>query len=108
MKLILAIVNDEDANKVLSELNRANFSVTKLATTGGFLRAGNVTMIIGTDEDKVDDAIKIISEKSHRRKQIATSPMPIGATGAYTPYPIEIEVGGATIFVVDVERFEKV
>ena len=108
MKLILAIVNDEDANKVLSELNRANFSVTKLATTGGFLRAGNVTMIIGTDEDKVDDAIKIISEKSHRRKQIATSPMPIGATGAYTPYPIEIEVGGATIFVMDVERFEKV
>lgn len=108
MKLILAIVNDEDANKVLSELNRGGFSVTKLATTGGFLRAGNVTMIIGTDEDKVDDAIKIISEKSHRRKQIATSPMPIGATGAYTPYPIEIEVGGATIFVVDVERFEKV
>lgn len=108
MKLILAIVNDEDANKVLSELNRAGFSVTKLATTGGFLRAGNVTMIIGTDEDKVDDAIKIISEKSHRRKQIATSPMPIGATGAYTPYPIEIEVGGATVFVMDVERFEKV
>ncbi|MBR2476844.1 MAG: cyclic-di-AMP receptor [Clostridia bacterium] len=108
MKLILAIVNDEDANKVLSELNRGGFSVTKLATTGGFLRAGNVTMIIGTDEDKVDDAIKIISEKSHRRKQIATSPMPIGATGAYTPYPIEIEVGGATIFVMDVERFEKV
>lgn len=108
MKLILAIVNDEDANKVLSELNRGGFSVTKLATTGGFLRAGNVTMIIGTDENKVDDAIKIISEKSHRRKQIATSPMPIGATGAYTPYPIEIEVGGATIFVMDVERFEKV
>ncbi|MBQ6998328.1 MAG: cyclic-di-AMP receptor [Clostridia bacterium] len=108
MKLILAIVNDEDANKVLSELNKAGFSVTKLATTGGFLRAGNVTMIIGTDEDKVDDVIKIIAEKSHRRKQIATSPMPVGAASAYTPYPIEIEIGGATIFVMDVERFEKV
>lgn len=108
MKLIMAIVNDEDANKVLSELNKAGFSVTKLATTGGFLRAGNVTMIIGTEEDKVDDAIKIIGEKSHRRKQIATSPMPLGVTSAYTPYPIEIEVGGATIFVMDVERFEKV
>ena len=108
MKLILAIVNDEDANKVLSELNKNGFSVTKLATTGGFLRAGNVTMIIGTEEEKVDSAIKIIAEKSHRRKQIATSPMPLGATSSYTPYPIEIEVGGATVFVMDVERFEKV
>ena len=107
MKLILAIVNDEDANKVLSELNRAGFSVTKLATTGGFLRSGNVTMIIGTEEEKVDEAIKIISDKSHRRKQIAASPMPIGAASSYTPYPIEIEVGGATVFVMDVERFEK-
>ncbi len=108
MKLIMAIVNDEDSNKVLSELNKAGFSVTKLASTGGFLRAGNVTMIIGTDEDKVDEVINIISEKSHKRNQITASPMPIGATIAYTPYPINIEVGGATIFVMDVERFEKV
>ncbi len=108
MKLVLAIVNDEDGNKVLSSLSKAGFSVTKLATTGGFLRAGNMTMLIGTDEDKIDEVIKIIDEKSHRRKQIATSPMPMGATSAFTPYPIEVEVGGATIFVLDVERFEKV
>ena len=108
MKLILAIVNDDDANKVLSGLNKAGFSVTKLATTGGFLRSGNVTMIIGTEEDKVDDAIKIIADKSHKRKQFTTPPMPISASSAYTPYPIEIEVGGATIFVMDVERFEKI
>ncbi|MBE7030641.1 MAG: hypothetical protein E7409_04335 [Ruminococcaceae bacterium] len=108
MKLVLAIVNDEDGNKVLSALNKSGFSVTKLATTGGFLRAGNMTLLIGTDEDKVDEVIKIISEKSCRRKQITTSPMPIGATSAFTPYPIEVEIGGATIFVVDVERFEKV
>lgn len=107
MKLIIAIVTDEDAGKVLTELNRAGFSVTKLATTGGFLRAGNVTMLIGTDEDKVDDAIKIIAEKSHKRKQFATPPMPISSRSAYTPYPIEIEVGGATVFVMDIERFEK-
>jgi len=108
MKLILAIVNDEDANAVISALNKAGFSVTKLATTGGFLRSGNVTMIIGTEQDKVDEVIKIISDKSHKRKQFATPPMPIGGGSAYTPYPIEIEVGGATVFVMDVERFEKV
>lgn len=108
MKLILAIVNDDDAAKVLGELNKAGFSVTKLATTGGFLRSGNVTMIIGTEEEKVDEAIKIIAAKSHKRKQIATPPIPISASSAYTPYPIEIEVGGATVFVLDVERFEKI
>lgn len=107
MKLILAIVNDEDAGKVLSELNSAGFTVTKLATTGGFLRAGNVSMIIGTEEEKVDEVIKIIANKSKKRKQFATPPMPIGASSSYAPYPIEIEVGGATVFVMNVERFEK-
>ncbi len=107
MKLILAIVNDEDAGAVLSELNRAGFTVTKLATTGGFLRAGNVTMIIGTEEDKVDEAMKIIADKSKKRKQFTAPPMPIGAPHSFVPCPIEIEVGGATVFVMNVERFEK-
>lgn len=108
MKLILAIVNDEDGNKVLSSLSTAGFSVTKLATTGGFLKAGNVTFIIGTDDDKVQEVIDIISAKSKTRKQICASPAPLGAAGNYIPYPVEVEVGGGTIFVLDVDRFEKV
>lgn len=108
MKLILAIINDEDGNKVLNELTKNKFQVTKLATTGGFLKAGNMTLIIGTDDDKVDTAINIIKSKSHTRKQVAASPMPIGASASFNPYPIEVEVGGATVFVLEVERFEKV
>lgn len=108
MKLVMAIVNDEDGNIVLSELNKNRFSVTKLATTGGFLKSGNMTLIIGTEDENVQTVIDIIKSKSKRRKQITASPMPIGASASFNPYPIEVEVGGATIFVLDVDRFEKV
>lgn len=108
MKLILAIVNDEDGNKVITELSKNGYSVTKLATTGGFLKAGNITMIIGTDDDKVQNVIDIIRSKSQRRTQITASPMPMSAAASFTPYPIEVQIGGATIFVLDVDRFEKV
>ena len=108
MKLVLAIVNDDDGSKVLSALNKAGYSATKLATTGGFLKTGNMTLLIGVDDEKVELVIEIIKDKSHRRKQIVSSPMPVGAAGGFTPYPIEVEIGGATIFVVDVDRFEKV
>lgn len=108
MKLVMAIVNDEDGNVVLGELNKNRFSVTKLATTGGFLKSGNMTLIIGTEDENVQTVIDIIKSKSKRRKQITASPMPIGASASFNPYPIEVEVGGATIFVLDVDRFEKV
>ena len=110
MKLILAIINDQDGNKVLTALNKAGFSVTKLATTGGFLKVGNMTLIIGTEEEKVQEAMDIIAKYSMKRKQIVFTPEPfIGTIGSdYTSYPEEIETGGATIFVVDVGRFEKI
>jgi uncharacterized protein YaaQ len=108
MKLILAIVHDEDGNKVLAALNNAGFSVTKLATTGGFLRAGNMTLLVGTEEENVDRVLEIIKDKCQTRKHITTTPVSAGMTGMFTHYPVEVDVGGATIFVVDVDRFEKV
>ncbi len=108
MKLVMAIVNDEDGNLVLSELSKNKFSVTKLATTGGFLKAGNMTLITGVEDEQVQTVIDIIKSKSKRRKQITASPIPIGSSASFNPYPIEIEVGGATIFVLDVDRFERV
>jgi uncharacterized protein YaaQ len=109
MKLILAVVHDEDGVKLMEELNKNSFSVTKLATTGGFLKSGNTTLLIGTEEEKVQKVIDIITEKSQTRKQVVASPMPVsGLSGGYTSYPVMVNVGGATIFVVDVERFEKV
>ena len=70
MKLLIAIVNNEDASLVISELNKAGFMVTKLATSGGFLRAGNVTMLTGVEDEKVGDALAVIEEFSSQRKQI--------------------------------------
>ena len=107
MKLIFAIINKEDSSEVSHALTKAKFSVTKLATTGGFLMSGNVTIIIGTQEEKVDEVLNIISEHSKQRKEIVPSTATYGI-GVTTSFPLEVTVGGATIFVVDVERFEKV
>lgn len=109
MKLIFSIVQDEDASRLVSNLMNEGFGVTKLATTGGFLRAGNTTLIIGVEDDKVGGAMVIIEKICKSRRQIATSPSPVaGATGVYVPYPIEVMVGGATVFVIDVEQFHKI
>ena len=108
MKLIIVIVQDEDAGRLISNLMQEGYSITKLATTGGFLRAGNTTLLLGVDDHKMDGALSIVEKVCHSRKQITTSPSPVaGSTGAYVPYPIEVVVGGATVFVLDVEKFKK-
>lgn len=106
MKLIIAIVNKDDASTVSGALTKAGFSVTKLATTGGFLMAGNTTFLVGTDESRVDEVIAIVERHSKKRTQM----VPSTAYGAssYSSFPVEVTVGGATLFVVDVERYEKV
>lgn len=104
MKLIIAIVHSDDSNRLIAALNEHKYSVTRLATTGGFLRAGNTTLLIGVDDNLTEDAIDIIREECSTRKQITTTHAPMGGV---MPHPIEIEVGGATVFVLDIERFEK-
>lgn len=109
MKLIFAIVHDEDALELISTITEAGYSVTKLATTGGFLKSGNTTLLIGVEQEKLDDVIGIIQEICKTRKGAISQPAPVlGATGVYVPSPVEITIGGATIFVVDVDRFEKI
>ena len=105
MKLIIAIVSNDDANKVQSELTKNGFSITKLATTGGFLMSGNTTLICGTQDEKVDKAISIIGEFSKKRTQMV--PSSTYGTSAYASFPVEVAVGGATVFVTDIERYEK-
>ena len=109
MKLIIASVQDEDASRLITNLMSEGYGVTKLATTGGFLRSGNTTLLVGVEDDKLDGAMGVIEKVCKSRKQIATAPSPIsGTTGVYIPYPIEVMVGGATIFVMDVEKFVKI
>lgn len=106
MKLVLAIVGSDDSGKVSAALTQDGFSVTKLATTGGFLRSGNTTFIVGTDDDKVEQVIDIISRHSRRRAQLVPSTTTLDV-GMYSAYPVEVTVGGSTIFVLNVDRFEK-
>jgi len=107
MKMIIAIINYDDAHDVIHSLVKSGFSVTKLSTSGGFLKAGNVTILVGLPEDKLDGAIEIIKEQSKSRIQTIPSSSELGLS--FLPAtPVEIAVGGATIFVMDVERFEKV
>ena len=106
MKMVMAIINHDDATFVLQQLIKDGYQVTKLATTGGFLRAGNMTILVGVEDEKVDDVIKIIKKNSNSRKQLM--PATNYGGGVYANMPIEVMVGGATIFVLDVEHFEKV
>lgn len=107
MKLVLAIVSNDDASNVSAALTKDNFSVTRLATTGGFLRAGNTTLIVGCEDTLVERVIELIGQESKRRTEIVPSTASYDI-GRYASFPVEVQVGGATIFVLDVEQFVKV
>ncbi len=97
MKLILAIVNNEDAARALDALTRAGLFVTRLSTTGGFLMMGNTTLLIGTDEERVQMAMGILRQHCTARTQ------PSSRIRNTEP----ITVGGATVFVLDISHMEK-
>ena len=104
MKLIFAIINDDDVRNVTDALVSKEIQATRFSSTGSFLRSGNTTLLICLDDEKVDDAISLIHSHCKRRKQILPSS---SLSGAFSTFPVEINVGGATVFVTDVERFEK-
>lgn len=107
MKMVFAIVNNDDSSAVSSALTGEGFQVTKLSTTGGLLRAGNTTFITGVDDEKVDTVIEIISINSSKRKQVVPNSLNVDM-GMYNLFPVEVTVGGATIFVLDIDRYLKV
>jgi len=106
MKLIIAVVSKDDGAHVMDALRAAGFYSTKLSTTGGLLQTGNTTLLIGTEQ--VDDCLAIIKEESKTRTEIMSG----GVLDEFTGYPkqgmpTEYQVGGAAIFVLDVEQFIK-
>ncbi len=108
MKLIMAVVQDKDSNKLSNALMEHNFRSTKLASTGGFLKSGNTTFIIGTDDHRVDKALQVIKENCQSRDQMVAPVSPMGGNAdSYVPYPVEVEVGGATVFVLPIEQFHQ-
>ena len=108
MKLVVAIVQGEDAGQTVQALSDAGLSVTRLASSGGFLQQGNVTLLVGVDEERVDQAVQLIRENCRERTRYLTPMPPMVEPGeVFMPFPVEVQVGGATIFVLDVEQFER-
>lgn len=108
MKLVMAVVQDKDSNRLLDSLVEKDFQATKLASTGGFLKAGNTTFMIGVKDKEVDQVLDIIKENCKSREQLVAPISPMGGNAdSYVPYPVEVQVGGATVFILPVEQFEK-
>jgi uncharacterized protein YaaQ len=106
MKLVVAVVQDQDSNRLSVALTKHNFRATKLASTGGFLRSGNTTFLIGTEDSSIPQLLDIIRDNCRSREQMVSPVSPLGGNAdSYIPYPIEVEVGGATVFVLPIEQF---
>lgn len=106
MRLVIAVVSDDDAGTLMDALSEADIRVTKLASTGGFLLQGNTTLLMGVDDARVDEAIAIVKRLCVRRKKLlpqAVHEMPAGIS-----LPIEVETGGAIIFTVPVDAFFRI
>jgi len=107
MKLVIAVVQDKDSNRLSNALIKAGFRATKLASTGGFLRAGNTTFMIGVEDDRVQEVMQVIKSNCKIREQLVTPVSPMGGTtDSYIPFPVEVQVGGAAVFVLPVVCFE--
>ncbi len=107
MKLIFAVMHDEDSRKVIDTLNSLGYRATKLCSTGGFLRAGNTTLMIGIEDEELDNVLDIIKTHSERRKQYLQASTHSSFNVGILTGGIEVDVGGSTVFVIEVTQMEK-
>lgn len=108
MKLVIAVVQGNDAEPLLNVLTTQGFRATQINSAGGFLRERNVTLMIGVQDDQVAAVQAIVKSNCHSRTRFVNPLMPIVEPGEfYVPSPVEVLVGGATMFVVAVERYER-
>lgn len=105
MKLMIAVVQDKDAPRLLGQLMKKGLRATRLSSTGGFLREGNTTVLVGVEEDQVEVVMEAVRANCRSREQLVTPLTSSGGTvDAVVPYPVEVVVGGATVFVLGVEK----
>ncbi len=107
MKLLIAIVNNDDSAVVSSSLTKEGFTVTKLSTTGGFLMVGNTTFLIGAEDNTVAKAKAIIKDCSQKRTRVTTTTSGFGTGLREDDFEREVPVGGAIVFTLDVEDVDK-
>src|SRR5207248_9969669 len=101
MKLLIAVVHSEDASSTMDALNDRGISVTRFATSGGFLQHKNVTLMTGFDDDRNEEVLGLIKENCRTRSEFMNPMAPLVEPGDFfVPYPVEVQVGGATVFIV--------
>jgi uncharacterized protein YaaQ len=109
VKLVVAVVHNEDARVLIDTLLAHEYRATWLHSSGGFLKQSNATILLGVDEAKVEEVVALLRDNCHSRTQTVSPIPPIMEPGEFfMPYPLEVEVGGAVIFVLPVERFERI
>jgi uncharacterized protein YaaQ len=106
MKLIIAVIQSQDSNRLLHAL--IEFRVTKLSSTGGFLKTGNTTYMIGIEDVKVNKVLEIIKENCKSRNQLVAPISPMGGNAdSFITYPVEVKIGGAAVFVLPIDQFNQ-
>ncbi len=106
---MLAVVQEKDAGRLIDALMEAEIQATILASTGGFLREGNATILSGVEDHQVAVVLGVIRRVCQRREQLMT-PIPpvVEPVDTYVTYPVKVEVGGAIVFVLNVEQVERI
>ncbi|WP_457636993.1 cyclic-di-AMP receptor [Oceanithermus sp.] len=108
MKLVIAVVQDTDAANLINALGKVGLTSTKLSSTGGFLRKGNTTLLIGVDDERLNEVKTIIRDTCRTRTRLLTPETSMGeTTDTRIGQPVEVQVGGAVVFVLDVAEFYK-
>lgn len=108
MKLIIAIVSDTDADHLIEQLVQRGYPATKIGSSGGFLRRGNATILSGVEEEEVEDVLATIRRQCRSRTEhMPRHTLPFPSEALFLPEQFEVRVGGAIVFVVPVDRFEK-
>ncbi len=108
MKLVVCIVHNRDKGKITDELVRAGFKFTIIGSTGGFLREGNTTFLVGVEEQDLPTLMAVIQENSQSRDQLVNvMPYEAAPPGAFIPSPVKVPVGGAVVFVMEVHEFHR-
>ena len=108
LKLVIIIASDSDAEKLTRKLIEQGYPATKVSSTGGFLRKGNATILSGVEASEVDQIVAMVRlECSARAEYVPVQTLPFFGEGSVLQEPVEVRVGGAIVFVLDVERFEK-
>lgn len=107
MKLLFAVVQNDDQKALTRALIEHEVSVTRIATTGGFLRGGNTTLMIGVADDQVQVVLDLIRNSSSRRSIVTAPPSGVPHNVDSVAVPMTVTVGGATVFVLNVDDFVK-